>query len=524
MKVPAAIRAVSRPKNTVVENNGRPGPNQYAVRERAGITYVPGGNPKPRNGKVIGHIIDHRYVPLHDVQEFSKPDMLSYGSSAFVRSVSQDLLEDLLTVFRPEDAYAIMAIASLRVIRPSTTNARMSTHYKKSFISKFYPGAALSPNSISRLFQEIGQDGQKRKSFYDKRIASTASEHHIAIDGTLKQDTSTVNDLSQFSYKGRVKGRKEVSVLYAYNIERMEPICAEVFPGNSIDPSSYPAFIRDNDIQNGIIVADKGFPPSRIKEELRERPNLHFLTPIKRNDTRIANNNMLAFEGVLTGIEKRVLYKKAKIKGGHFLYAFKDTDRYAAEEATFLSRSKLHGDFDQAKYEKKRETFGVMVLESDRDMLPGTAYQCYDDRWKLELVFRRYKNDECLDKTGAQGDFTVIGSEFVNFIATVMTCRMLSRAKDCGLLKEMTYGDLMEDLSEAWRKVDAPDAPRTDDGGWVHTLKTEFEERERLGLSKPIPQPEKKKRGQPRKNPKDNDKPKRPRGCPRKNPLLAGQL
>ena len=101
---------------------------------------------------------------------------------------------------------------------------------------------------------------------------------------------------------------------------------------------------------------------------------------------------------------------------------------------------------------------------------------------------------------------------------------MLSRARDCGLLKEMTYGDLMEDLSEAWRKVDAPDAPRTDDGGWVHTLKTEFEELERLGLSKPIPQPEKKKRGRPRKNPKDNDKPKRPRGCPRKNPLLAGQL
>jgi hypothetical protein len=54
-------------------------------------------------------------------------------------------------------------------------------------------------------------------------------------------------------------------------------------------------------------------------------------------------------------------------------------------------------------------------------------------------------------------------------------------------------------------------------------LKTEVEELERLGLSKPIPQPEK-KRGRPRKNPKANDKPKRPRGCPRKNPLLAGQL
>ena len=195
MKVPAIIRAVARPKNTVVENNGRPGPNQYPVRERAGVTYVPGGNPKPRNGKVIGHIINHQYVPVHNMDEISKPTMLSYGSSAFVHSVSQDLLDDLLAVYKPEEAFSIIAIASLKVIRPSVTNSRMSAQYEKSFISKFYPGAALSPNTVSHLLQKLGQDGQRRKQFYDRRIASTAAEHHVAIDGTLKQDTSTVNDL-----------------------------------------------------------------------------------------------------------------------------------------------------------------------------------------------------------------------------------------------------------------------------------------------------------------------------------------
>lgn len=50
----------------------------------------------------------------------------------------------------------------------------------------------------------------------------------------------------------------------------MEPVCAEIFPGNSIDASSYAAFIRDNDIRKGIIVSDKGFPQSRIKTELAE--------------------------------------------------------------------------------------------------------------------------------------------------------------------------------------------------------------------------------------------------------------
>ena len=42
--------------------------------------------------------------------------------------------------------------------------------------------------------------------FYQRRLAQMSKEHHIAIDGTLKQDTSKVNDLSDFSYKARVKG------------------------------------------------------------------------------------------------------------------------------------------------------------------------------------------------------------------------------------------------------------------------------------------------------------------------------
>ena len=80
----------------------------------------------------------------------------------------------------------------------------------------------------------------------------------------------------------------------------------------------------------------------------------------------------------------------------------------------------------------------------------------------------------------------------------------------------MSYGDLMEDLSSAWRMTDASDNPETGDKYWVHTLKTVFDELEALGLSKPIPQPETKKRGRPRKHPIE-EKPKRPRGRPRKN-------
>ena len=523
MAVPDYIRKVPRPVNTIVVDNGRDGPNRYAVRERLGTRYIPGGNPQPRNGKVIGHIRDGKFISKQKPSSVTGPDMLSYGASAFVKSVSRDLLDDLMDVYPIKEAYTIMAIATLRIIKPSIVNGRLSSEYNRTFVCKDYPGIGMSANTISGFLQRLGQDGRKRRLFYQKRAARVAADHHVAIDGTLKQDTSLVNDLSAFSYKARVKGCKDVSVIYAYDIEAMEPICAEVFPGNSIDAVSYRSFILDNDIKSGIIIADKGFPPVRIIQELGERPDLHFLTPIKRNDSRIGNNDMLTFDGVLDGIGDHVLYKKCCIKGGRYLYSYKSARKAAIEESDYLARREKNKDFISSKYENKRGVFGVIVFESDLDMDPKTAYLCYDERWMLELVFRQYKHDQCLDKTNVQGDFSLIGSEFINFISTVTTCRLIGKARDAGLLNKMSYKDLMDDLSSAWRMVDSPELPRSDDGCWVHTITCVFEELEALGLSIPVLNPETKKRGRPTKKrgrPKKEPaepKPMRPRGRPRKN-------
>jgi len=524
MAVPAEIRAVPRPVNTIVDDSGKDSLKRYAVRQRSSSKYVPGGNPQPRNGKVVGHIIDNKYVPLQEETASSGSDMLSYGASALVKSVTEDILADLLKVYPVNEAYSIMSMATLRVIKPKVTLGRMSTHYNRTFVCKDYPHAAMSKNTLGSLLQRIGQDGAKRKEFYQLRLTAVSEDHHVAIDGTLKQDNSEVNDLSAYSYKARTRGCSEVSVLYAYDIEQMEPLCAEVFPGNSIDASSYASFIRDNDIRKGIIVADKGFPPGKISEELKERPELHFLTPIKRNDLRIKDNDMLSFEGVLEGVDGHIVFKKKQIKGGRFLYAYRDTRKAAIEEADYLSKAENNGTFDGEKYLQKSAVFGTIVFESDQDMDPRTAYLCYDDRWLLELVFRRYKSDECLDKTNVQGDFSVIGSEFVNFISTVATCRIIRKATKAGLLKQMSYGELMDDLSSAWRRTDAPSIAKSNDGYWIHTLQNVFAELETLGLSEPAPKPEPKKRGRKPKV-QDNPKPKRPRGRPKKNrDQFAGSL
>ncbi len=236
------------------------------------------------------------------------------------------------------------------------------------------------------------------------------------------------------------------------------------------------------------------------RDELEARPRLHYLTPLKRNAKVIANNSMYDFEGPLKGYEG-VWYKKVRLKNGNLLYSFKDIHKASAEEMTYNRQKARTGNFDFEDYERKDKRFGTIVFESDQDLEPDIIYAIYEERWVLELVFDRYKNDIELDDTRVQSDYSVIGSEFVNFISTVATTRVLRKARDAGLLENMSFGEMMDDLRQCWRKVDSPEEPANDDGYWVHPFESGFEVMAALGLSKPVPKPEPKKRGRKPKNP-----------------------
>lgn len=156
MGVPETICTVDRSKNTIVEDSGREGANRYSVRERTGIEYVRNGNPQPGNGKVIGHIINGMLVPVAERMS-GIPDSLSYGAAALAKSVSNDIFENLLTVYHADEASEIMVVATLKVLRPRIAANSYSTHYGRLFVSLYYPNAALSKNTVGPVVQEDRQ-------------------------------------------------------------------------------------------------------------------------------------------------------------------------------------------------------------------------------------------------------------------------------------------------------------------------------------------------------------------------------
>ena len=91
----------------------------------------------------------------------------------------------------------------------------------------------------------------------------------------------------------------------------------------------------------------------------------------------------------------------------------------------------------------------MIVLECDLDLPPETIYKAYDKRWEIEVVMRYYKAACEFDETRVQDDYSVIGSEFCDFLSTILTFRLIKAFDKADLLKDRTYKKIMSVLTRA---------------------------------------------------------------------------
>lgn len=494
MPTPPEILAVARPKNTIVVPYGKK-KDRFAVRRRVGCRYV-GGRHVPVTGPTVGHIVDGAFVPMPERPAVSNPDpeLKDWAVIELADRCFGDVFEELRRVYNDGDARRIWCIAVLRVCYPGVADSDLKERYETSFLSERHPGVALSRNAVSKFQNDLGKACSRIIEFMRNRAAAVGADARLLLDGTLKSDESRVNSLSDFSRKARTKGTRDISVLYAFDLERNEPVCSKCFPGNMLDVTAYGAFVEECGVERGLLVADKGFPASAAASHRARHPGLHYLNPIKRNARLGETHGMLDFDAHLRGRDG-VLCRKAKVRGSDkWLYSFRDSEKAAAEEKSWLAKARKDGTFDKEQFERQRRRFGTIVLECDLDLPPETIYKAYDERWQIEIVMRYYKNACGFDETRVQDDYSVIGSEFCDFLATVLTFRMIKEFDKANVLEKATYSRVCAVLRRA-KKIRWPD------GEWrLVRLNPAHEEMLRaLSLLPPRPDPPRRPRGRPRK-------------------------
>ena len=495
MPVPEEIRAVERPKNTIVEMkvNSR-GDVRYIVRERNGSVYSDGRS-RPKNGAIVGFIIDGEYVerPVPGPLEPEEIRMTSWAVERLVLDATKDVIEDLRKVYGEEDAETLYCVAILRVRSPDLRNSRIKRDYDESILSSIFPNLPMSKNSICTFLQELGAAGLRVRSLMRCRIQRISPGALVAVDTTLLTDNSSINNVSAASRKTRVRGNRDIGLMYAFDISSGEPVCFAVYPGNLPDSKGYHDFIEENDILDVLLMGDKAFT-IKVAGEVKGR-GLHFLCPIRKNSKAIEKFNLRGYNGALKAYPGVTYCVVHDVEKGLYYYSFRDAERAADDKLAYLQSKKKSGrGLTEEDLKVNREGFGTIIYQSDLDMTPEMAYDTYRQRWLLEMMFDLYKNTEGFDDTRVQSDSSVNGEHLVNFVSTIIASRLMNLFLEKGLLEKMTFGEVMDALKRSLKF-------RNEKGDYVFRAQTDKEKEVLRALDLMPKLPPKRRPGRPRKNP-----------------------
>lgn len=442
MPIPAEILAVPRPKSTRVKKSG----DRWLVIKRT--CRREGKRNIPVDLGTIGEILNGKYVEIRKEPRGRRVDIKDYGEVKLCSDCSGDLLQELAYVWDIADAKKLYCIAVLRAAYGSICNRELQLQYSTSFLSEMIPGVGLSENTVSSFLMSIGLQNSLITEFMNNRLVkySTAT---VIVDGMLKDYNSICSSMSEFSRKGAKKGSKDTSIIYAYSPELMEPMAARPYPGNMLDSTAVEDFLIDTKIEKGLMIFDKGFHNDAVFAAIDKKDGMSYLIPLKRNSTIIARYGMDAPAEHLQGYKDAVvLYKKAKMDNGKWLYAFRDPHLAFEQECAYVNSSAKKEKYDAKRYEELKPRFGLVVFQSKSDLDPLTIYMAYLGRWEIETMFDLYKNIVDRDTVNVHNDYRLYATEFINFLTVIIAMRVKKKLIEKKLNKKYSQKEIFHYLAK----------------------------------------------------------------------------
>lgn len=166
-----------------------------------------------------------------------------------------------------------------------------------------------------------------------------------------------------------------------------------------------------------------------------------------------------------------------KSEDGLYYYCYRSSFDATNGRRCYLANAEKKKTYDSKAFGKKEPRFGTICFVSDQDLDPRDVYFKYDRRWEIETFFGFYKNIVSLSSVRAQGDRSIIGTEFINMLSSVISSRVRKLFIEKELDRAYSYPQIMSYL-------DQPKKIRKPDGSWAdsHTVKCIQELKTTLGI------------------------------------------
>ena len=420
MGVPQDIRAVPRPKNTVVIDTGGKGPLRYCVRERNKAVRTAKGF-QPRNGKVIGHIVDGAFVPVSS--RMKAKERRTLGCALLVADLDADLRARLAAHLGDKDADLVLALASLGILHPDLGEDLRAAQYKASLASLVFPGLDLSEKSIHVLYTKIGKKGADElfRSLGQANGSDTSSY-------LLLMPMECPATLAAFGKDACKDNGPGLCLALQDGDTGFEPVYGRLL---DMKGESLPRAATGCDTGCTLFTASEASSES-LRFLARER-GLHYLVPVKWDDKlckKLSFDDLEVVDGADTPCRKK------RSPDDEYLYAFAGSPAAPAKQAQSQTQGK------KKKNKKAREN--VRVFRSDVDLplscIPALAHE--EALWQRILAhLAPLLLSACTLKERERE-----GAGLVFLVTALVLRRIVQRAHDTGLLGKTHMGRILAAL------------------------------------------------------------------------------
>ncbi len=362
-----------------------------------------------------------------------------YGNALLLHEAMKDIKPLLMEGF-PNNWSEIYSLSMLRVM------GNVPLKRAESAWQKLYNVESIEPNLKSQHLSKVMQD-----------IGGNRKGQSILFKGLLDQSEQLVYDLSYIfsrsvsirqAEKGYNKDKiqlPQINIVLLCNAETGLPTMIRSLPGSVKDIATLRKSLSEFDIQNKMLILDRGFSSEDVFSDLNEL-DISYLIPAKRNshyyDTRIHLNSHFRYR-------KRLIRCGSRMCKDKYLYLFEDQELLLEERNTLYDKLDK-GEIDRNHFDKNFKKAGRILILSNRKMSEQEAYEFYKKRDVVEKLFDTYKSTLYADRLYLHNDESVFGHVFIGFLSLYAYCKIESLLKKANLNRTMIPMDLLFEFSKIY--------------------------------------------------------------------------
>jgi Transposase DDE domain. len=427
--VPEEIRAL-KPRGTRVKNIG----GHYYVYTNNQVKDEKTGKWKSAAGTLIGKIVPEvGFCPNDNIAKEDTITCFDYGEYLLISAIAEDELKLLCRIFNKDEAMLLFFLASIFVCNGYIGLKAADAMYERSLFARDFPALRFSYRRISSLLELIGRTS-KQSEF--QKLCMAISTGPIAIDGHAIPTQSENSSLSSSGFKTKDIGSDYMNLVMAFDTELCQPVAAKAFPGYMLDKKSFQDFIVDlGTLKGRLILVDMGFSDEENLAMI-EKDEGYFIIPVPQNRalykemTKPKRGRLSSFLYHRNGKTDVVEYKSMTLENGRTVAVYHNRTEQARLCADYLKNiEEGKKGYSEENFAKLKDTFGLIVLETNLGKSEKEIYEPYKARWTIETYYERLKNGINFSSLHLDDYAVTQGVAFIMLLVGRIDGKLLAAAK-----------------------------------------------------------------------------------------------